>query len=268
MKKFVFRSVQEDGAKIPKNTTHLVIHEDVTEIPEGLCYDCLRLVSVTMGDKVVIIHRDAFRNCQSLQFVRLSRRLRYIGMWAFCCCYGIESLAIPSDVMVIEYEAFMLCKKLRLIQLPSRELRFMGAGVFDYCENLPPQGVKTHPDFLSVSDADRQDVISEWLRTRFEEYPLHQICLKASVSAHEINEYAKKHGTREARVFGEEGMTPLHILARNPNASADSVLACFHMHPTSAFHRDEKGLNAIDHAFKNNTESLVTLISALCINRS
>ncbi len=266
MNKFMFQSVEEDGDHIPKNITHLVIHDDVTEIPEGLCNDCLKLVSVTMGDKVTIIHCDAFRNCQSLQFLRLSCGLRYIGMWAFYCCYAIESIAIPSNVMVIEYGAFMLCRKLRLIQLPSRELRFMGVGVFDYCEKLPPPSVMTHPDFLTLSAAERQEMISEWLRTRFEEYPLHQICLKASVSARNITDYGTRHGTQEARVCGEEGMTPLHILARNPNASADSVLACFHMHPASAFHRDENGLNAIDYAFQNNTESLVTMISALCID--
>ena len=51
-----------------------------------------------MGDNVERIEDDAFRGCDSLRFVRVSKNLKLIGHLSFSYCYDLEILFLQSTL--------------------------------------------------------------------------------------------------------------------------------------------------------------------------
>ncbi len=276
MRKKVYTFREKEGEKVPEDTTHLVFHPSVTRVPQALCFEYKQLVSVDMGDNIKMVDQNAFRNCTSLQQVRFSPRLLYIGMWAFCGCAMIESLALPSTLKVIEYEAFMLCTSLRVMHIPRKNMHIIGEGAVRHCPNLLPSSITSsanhHEEYIALSPQEQEDELVSWLKHRFDDYPLHELCLDACVEARDIRNHNKRenHDHHHLSAFSmkddETQMTPLHILTINPNVSPGTILACFRFNPSACLDRDIMGLNPIDYAQKNSIDSLVTLITALCIN--
>ena len=128
----------------------LVIGDNVTYVPQKLCYDCSTLTSVTIGKSVKEIGTDAFLNCTSLaqtnfegsisnwckmtfgnmhsnpnyyskslhingeevKDIVIPNTVSSISNYAFYNCENISSVKIPESVKSIGFEAFGGCKKL------------------------------------------------------------------------------------------------------------------------------------------------------------
>ena len=72
----------------------------------GAFYNCSGLTSVTIGNSVTSIGRDAFLKCSGLTSVTIGTGVTSIGSYAFLNCAGLTSITIPNNVTNIGYDAF------------------------------------------------------------------------------------------------------------------------------------------------------------------
>ena len=101
---------------IPKDITHLVVMEGVTEIPD-----------------------QQFSYCALLEHVQFpsSGCLRKIGKQAFCGCVSLLTLMLPDSLQEIGHEAFAFTVYLDTVQFPlSSSLKIIGSKAFYGCERL------------------------------------------------------------------------------------------------------------------------------------
>lgn len=91
---------------------NVVIPEGVTNIWDGVFYDCADLTSVTIPDSVTGIGDGAFHGCTSLTSVTIPDGVTWIGYITFDHCTNLTSVTIPSGVVNIGYCAFDGCTSL------------------------------------------------------------------------------------------------------------------------------------------------------------
>ena len=66
-----------------------------------------------MSDAVRQIDNGAFRDCESLSLVNLSRSLSTINIDTFSYCSSLETIDIPDSVVTVESDAFNGCNNLK-----------------------------------------------------------------------------------------------------------------------------------------------------------
>ena len=119
--RYVYRG--EEGEIIPREATHITVHEDCTivrvhaffrhrNIVEVIChenvkriveeafYECPSLKRVIMPG-VEVVERGAFMECEALEHVECGK-LEIIGYWAFGNCGSLENINLPSARIVGE----------------------------------------------------------------------------------------------------------------------------------------------------------------------
>lgn len=75
----------------------------------GAFYNCNRLTSIIIGNKVESIGASAFYNCSGLMNVTIGDSVISIGDYAFAYCNSIMAITIPSCVNRIADSAFYYC---------------------------------------------------------------------------------------------------------------------------------------------------------------
>ncbi len=144
----------EEGEVIPREATHIIVHEDCAVILERTFDHRCKIVEVICHDKVIKIEEGAFRKCPSLRRVIMPGvkiieqyafmdcealtdvecgKLEIIEKWAFERCKSLRNINLPF-ARIIERSAFERCKSLRTIDLPSA--RIVQGGVFYECHAL------------------------------------------------------------------------------------------------------------------------------------
>ena len=86
-------------------------------------------------DGVTVLASDAFCECYSLTSIALPTSLVTIGRNAFCNCYCLTSITLPDGLAVIGADAFSGCFSLASITLPE-SVREIGANAFLDCSAL------------------------------------------------------------------------------------------------------------------------------------
>ena len=141
--------------RVPRDVTHVRIHESVKIITRYAFRNCRNLVSIEMHDGVEIIEREAFSCCTSLRRIKLAGvrvieqrafyeckaltdvefgdKLETIGQYAFQCCTSLTKIILPT-VSVIKAGAFKSCDRLTDADL-SEDLEKIGSSAF-YCRRL------------------------------------------------------------------------------------------------------------------------------------
>ena len=84
---------------------------------------------------VVNIGAEAFKECESLTSVVISKGVSTIGKSAFERCYGFTSVVIPEGVSTIGKSAFKDCVDLTSVEFPE-SLTSIGEEAFSYCRCL------------------------------------------------------------------------------------------------------------------------------------
>jgi hypothetical protein len=118
--------------EVPRNVTHVRVHESVKIIRRRAFHWCIHLVSIEMHDGVEIIEKWAFSQCHSLKRINLAG-VRDIRDSAFFCCRALEFVEFGVKLDSIGNWAFA-CTSLKRVQLPNAE--FIGNKAFAACHLL------------------------------------------------------------------------------------------------------------------------------------
>ncbi|MCR5695622.1 MAG: leucine-rich repeat domain-containing protein [Marinilabiliaceae bacterium] len=146
-KDFVYSDVKDYPWVSEKNSiTAVVFTDDVTAIGAEVCYNYLSLESVSIGNAVKSIGKNAFSWCQNLKTVNMGNGVESIAEAAFKASNHITELSIPSSVISIDTYAFDQCSGLTDITIPSG-VKSIGQGAFSNCVGLTnltiSEGVET-----------------------------------------------------------------------------------------------------------------------------
>lgn len=201
--------------------TFVHVAEGVTTIGARSFYRCRNLKYVYIPDTVENIQKCAFEGCSNLVWVRLPRKLKMIGWGAFFGCCMLPSIVIPSSCQDIGGYAFAECKSLVIFTIPAHTV--VGRNVVLRCRNLLDSTTFMTDFVTGVVD---ENSIYLWLKTRYKLLALHDLCARDDVSVEKINACFLQHGTEIGKMIDDHhGLTALHILVANPNATNAMVQA-------------------------------------------
>eukprot|EP01083_Nonionella_stella_P274970 933809_1 len=311
-----YHGLDNDEEKVPKDVTHVIVDDSVTAIKDRAFFKCKQLVSfimgdtctcsvtviekeaffmceqlvsITMGDSVKKIEAYAFQRCEHLRFIRLSKTLEYIGYGAFSSCKSLEVLILPSTMEEIHDHLFSYCERLRILILPETiEYDNVGREIiaFSALDRIAQDvgGVSYHYLDVDVDENEPASMesngeVNEWFLSYMDEYPFHKLCSSVNVNTQQINDYLhdNDNGSHSAvQIDPYHGMTPLHMLAVNPHAPADTLTGTllFHgsgnantIHMDTVFVEDNQGNTPIDYARQYNVPGLLKMVEMLCMNR-
>ena len=92
---------------------------------EGTFYEYKNVKTVILADTVRRNENGAFSTLISLEFVRLSTNLEYIGKAAFCWCARLQTIFIPPSCTEIGDYAFWASEKFIIFSFPFQTLNFV-----------------------------------------------------------------------------------------------------------------------------------------------
>ena len=127
---FIF--IGENSEDIPRDVTHLIIHESITVIPAFLFHDHPNLVEVNCHSGVTKIEEEAFAYCSYLRRVIIPG----VTIVEECTFSGCGKLVnVECDKLErIGGEAFILCETLGSINLTNAKI--VEGGVFSSCHAM------------------------------------------------------------------------------------------------------------------------------------
>ena len=99
--------------------TSIIIPNSVTNIGNQAFMRCTNLASVTIGNSVTNIGNEAFEGCTNLASVTIGSSVTSIGNMAFERCESLTSVTIPESVTSIGYSAFHDCIRLTSVTIPN-----------------------------------------------------------------------------------------------------------------------------------------------------
>ena len=115
--------------------TEVVIPEGVTNIGEGIFWDCTGLAEITIPAGVTSIDNYAFSGCRNLVAVSVPESVKSIGVYAFQNCNSLTAITIPEGVMSIGNNTFENCNSLIAITIPEGVMN-IGSNAFFGCSGL------------------------------------------------------------------------------------------------------------------------------------
>ena len=120
---------------ISTQITEFIIGDDMTSIPDYMCYGMSNLKSVTIPNSVTSIGALAFYECSGLTSVTIPNNVTSIGSYAFSGCSGLTSVTIPDSVTSIGSSAFSHCSGLTSVTIPN-SVTSIGDFAFFGCSGL------------------------------------------------------------------------------------------------------------------------------------
>lgn len=122
----------EAGAFSYSGVIKLEFGDNVEVVGSGICRDCNRLSSVSLGKSLISLESDAFYNCMSLSSIILPSKLEIIGSSAFTNCRALNNIVIPASVKKIGGLSFMNCTALNEIVIPDN-VEMVGNSAYEGC---------------------------------------------------------------------------------------------------------------------------------------
>jgi hypothetical protein len=110
--------------------------------------------------------------------------------------------------------------------------------------------------------------LNDWLKIRFDDFPLHRVCCRANVTKEEIIACCKDYPDA-VRGVDNVNLTALHLLTSNPRVNLDMVEVLLEKYPEATRQTDINGWNALRHASYNPHTTFAIVKSVLSgIHRS
>jgi hypothetical protein len=171
---YIYRG--EEGEAVPRNATHVTVHESVRVILSGAFYEHPNIVEVDCRNAekieegafaecpslrrvqmrgVTIVETLAFAGCDALTDVECDK-LERIGGWAFYRCESLRSINLPSVEIVEEY-AFDECEALTNVTFGDK-LETIGGRAFNRCTSLERITLPLKYDMIDDDDRYYHDV--------------------------------------------------------------------------------------------------------------
>ena len=221
--------------------TSITIPFSITSIRELTFSQCSSLTSVIIPESVTVIGASAFEGCTSLATVTIPESVTTISWAMFAGCVSLATVLIPQFVATICNFAFAECESLTSVMIPD-SLGSIGETAFEGCSSLAlitiPRHVKTIGDLafadctlLEKGSACIEPDVVAWLRVRFRDHPIHQVCHRADVTHSMIACCVEDHPNSIKRP-DPLGMSALHVLLLNDNVEADMVNELLRAYPS------------------------------------
>ncbi len=267
-----------NGEHAPLETTSLFVGPSVTIIKEVAFLDCRRIKTCFMCDSVHTIEESAFADCSDMKVIRLSRNLKWIKDGAFNGCSSLDALFLPPSIIQIDDDAFYACEKIRILSLPltTSSMPHLGEGILRDCRTffqttkIPEYEFDEYEiDNFIEEVINNNDLVNHSIIKFYKNLPpLNRTCLDVNVTARSIIDCIHENGRSPVSSRDHGGMTPLHILAMNPNADTGSILACANFNVDMVITRDNRGKTPLDYLIDyGNIDGLTSLVTILCMHR-
>jgi hypothetical protein len=191
----------------------IIVLPGVEVIPEGTFRWC-DVKTVIMSDTVKRIEKEAFKQCHSLMFFKLSRDLEYIGENSFWFCESLTSIFIPPLCREIGKRAFSHCKKLIIFHVPEQVE--LGRSVVDDMILARESPFPTDNDGRYQDDDTEQ--VNEWIKNHHAEnrFSLHRACASHIPAEEVIYNIVNRQGIGAFRKADNAGVTASQYLSQNP----------------------------------------------------
>lgn len=105
-----------------KETTQVIIPDEVTSLLDYSFYGFKGLVSLSTGSRLEKIGQYAFENCINLKTLDIGNSVKSIEYRAFYGCSGLTSVTIPKSVASIKNYAFYNCTNLSTVTIDSNSI--------------------------------------------------------------------------------------------------------------------------------------------------
>lgn len=86
---------------------------------------------------------ESFKNCKSLEDIKLPDSVKEIGSGAFARCFNLKSFNIPDGVEDIESQIFLECSSLSSVKIPD-SVKKIGNTAFANCKALTSIEIPSH----------------------------------------------------------------------------------------------------------------------------
>ncbi|VEU38587.1 unnamed protein product [Pseudo-nitzschia multistriata] len=253
----------------------IAIPEGVETIPEGAFFRCEELSSIHIPKGVKSIGRGAFAGCYWLSSIGIPKGVTSIGKRAFKGCESLTSIYIPSGVKEIGSGAFSGCLQLLVVAIP-KGTKDIDSSTFEGCKKLRRFSISHEtPDEIegdnatvrTEGDASTVRNIADRLHLRFKDLPLHLACYRAN--GQNIEALTASLPKEDARKTDMYNLTPLHILAGNPNASERMIRNVVEKCPDAVTRIDNAlGMSPLHFASINPGNNVVKIISNMMENKA
>ena len=156
---YAFRACNSmDGLKLPKslaslgeyalsNTslTDITIPAGITDLPDGIFYNCRQLSKVELPANLKTVGIQAFAYCVALETIDLPAGVTTLDEFAFAES-GLKTIELPDSITEIGGDAFRNCTALESITLPSN-LTVLNGGILAQTHSLK---AITIPDSVKI----------------------------------------------------------------------------------------------------------------------
>ena len=183
------------------------------EVIPVLTFNKCNVKVVIMANSVRRIENEAFNWCRSLEFIKFSTNLGYIGHWAFNGCESLTSIFIPESCRVIGYGAFHGCERLIILNVPQTSE--LGVSVIARTALIEASTFETNEYGHYLRDTV---AVNAWIKSMNdgEGFALHRICSSYNPEMEQVYGYVKDHGVHVMKLPNSIGITPSQYLAANP----------------------------------------------------
>lgn len=205
---------------------------------------CLSLKQVLLPPTIKVIDTCAFLDCKQLLNIEFPEGMEVIMDHAFKMCHSLPILHVPTTVSKIGYRAFANCSELHTVEISlNGQLQEIDNGAFRGCYKLDniaiPVDTVVHDDTFRLCPnlaenlsgdlpPDYDKAIVHFLKHRFDDQPLHQLCYMAPYTMnmkHEI-EVLLKHSNHASwyKQFDPLRKSPCHLLTMASSFNHESQL--------------------------------------------
>ena len=249
------------------------ISEGLRELGEDAFSRCKSLVSINLPSSLEVIGAMAFENCEGLIEMNITDTVETIGRKAFINCnlqnFRVPPLVTEADLSIVGGNECLVSlelsenvtslanngdtrtslNSLRNIALPS-SCKMVGCLEEEDAEDLWGRCKDLRVTFPNEEDTE---TITDALRNRFDELPIHKICYYQSYLPietvmqglkREINPWTSKF-PGQLNTTGKQqdclGMTPLHILACSTQQHVEMYRLLIEKYPETLIMKDKWG---------------------------
>jgi len=184
------------------------------------------LTSVVIDPSVGYIRVSAFSNQTKLAHIFIPSTVTHIADSAFSGCVSLAYISLPSSLTFIGDHVFENCKELIYVNIPQH-VTYIGDHAFYGCDALL-SSLNHYRDIFTLS------------KNRFANFPLHQICSSPHITIQDIHDIiqdlSNEYNTDDTHPSGTNtvsttarpttdawGLTPLHVLVCNCQATSDMI---------------------------------------------